>query len=113
MRNWEKSNQEKCSGKKAFLTWKQATTENNRITKHSGLRAKGRKIERLHVYKCTNCGLFHLGHAARRRREGKSFRPRLSELHPSGDYRKKDKPSFAPGRRLSRLDFQPYDESPL
>lgn len=60
---WELSNQANCDSKKTFLTWKQAQTHNNRMFRNSSVRAKGKKIEKLHVYKCKKCGLFHLGHA--------------------------------------------------
>lgn len=66
---WEKSNNASCPGKKTFLTWKQATTHNHMISKPgSSVRAKGKKIDRLHVYKCSKCGLIHIGHAHRKKK---------------------------------------------
>lgn len=59
------SNEESCHGKKVFLTWKQATTHNNMILRRGSLKAKGKKLEKLHVYKCKECKFFHLGHAIR------------------------------------------------
>ena len=63
--SWEESNEISCEGKKTFLTWKQATKHNHSIIKYSSVRAKGKKIDKLHVYKCTKCHLFHLGHQQR------------------------------------------------
>lgn len=66
-RYWEFSNRYNCNGKRSYETWKQAQTANNHVLKNgSTLKAKGKKIERLHVYKCKNCGYFHIGHAPRR-----------------------------------------------
>ena len=65
---YEKSNVTTCIGKKAFPSYKLASEFNNRaFTRGSALRNKGKKIERLHPYKCKKCGQFHLGHAIRTR----------------------------------------------
>lgn len=74
MATWESSNYESCPGKKTFLTWKQATTHNHMMSRRgSSVRAKGKKIDKLHVYKCKSCTYFHIGHAARRKRTLKNF----------------------------------------
>lgn len=66
---WEQSNHRTCPSKKTFLTWKQATTHNNMMLKPgSPAKAKGIKIEKLHVYKCKRCGLFHIGHPPKKHR---------------------------------------------
>lgn len=71
--SWELSNEESCGGKKVFLTWKQAQTHNNKMFRRgSPLIAKGRKIEKMHVYRCKKCGHYHIGHAKRK------FRPPVS-----------------------------------
>jgi len=66
---WGKSNHYSCDGKRTFNSYREAQEWNNH-TKHSGLRHSGKRIEKLHSYKCTRCQLFHLGHAPRRRRMG-------------------------------------------
>ena len=66
--DWEYSNELSCDGKRIFLTWKQAQTHNNKMSKPgSVLRAKGKKIEKMHVYQCKKCHLYHIGHDVRRR----------------------------------------------
>lgn len=63
---WKDSNDNFCDTKKVFYTWKQAQTFNNSVFKRgSSIRAKGKKIERLHVYQCKKCQHFHIGHGAR------------------------------------------------
>lgn len=65
--SWQSSNSFTCGGKKKFDTWKQAQTHNNMMRKEgSALRHKGRKIEKLHPYRCRKCGFIHLGHEPRR-----------------------------------------------
>lgn len=72
--DWDASNNASCGGKKIFLTWKQATTHNHMMSRRgSSVRAKGKKIDRLHVYRCNTCRYFHLGHAARQKRKLRDF----------------------------------------
>lgn len=68
MRNeWKKTNLITCKGKNIFYTWKQAQTATNYpFKKRARLRSIGKKIERLHPYKCEACGNFHVGHPSRR-----------------------------------------------
>lgn len=66
--NFDKSNRGSCDGKKVFLTWKQAQTYHNHITgRGSPLLAKGKKLEKLHAYRCNSCGKFHVGHSPRKK----------------------------------------------
>jgi len=96
---WEHSNQVSCPGKKAFLTWKQAATHNNRMLRPgSALKAKGKKVEKLHVYKCVKCKLLHIGHEPRR------LHPRLSQkpqqVSPQTEvFRMSGRQSSAPARQ--------------
>lgn len=65
--SWKQSNAMTCGGKKKFDTWKQAQTHNHMVkSEGSSLRHHGRKIEKLHPYKCKKCGYIHLGHPTRR-----------------------------------------------
>lgn len=62
------SNTQTCGGKKSFPSYKLAAEFNNKIfSRGSAIRNKGKKIERLHPYKCKVCGNFHLGHEVRTR----------------------------------------------
>lgn len=65
--SFDVSNEESCGGKKVFTTWKQAQTHNHQMFRGSSLKAKGKKLDKLHVYKCKKCLHFHLGHAPRKR----------------------------------------------
>lgn len=66
--SFDSANDISCGGKKVFLTWKQAQTHNHLMRRRgSPVKAKGIKIEKLHVYKCKSCKYFHLGHPPRKR----------------------------------------------
>lgn len=68
MTDYKKSNIDTCPGKKAYPSRRLATQHMHMIrSRGSRLRAKGKKIEKLEVYVCTNCNQYHLGHPPRRR----------------------------------------------
>ena len=99
---YEESNERSCDGKKIFLTWKQATTYNHRMHRRgSPIRAKGGKLDKLHVYRCLKCKYFHLGHETH---HTKHQLRRQTEV-----YRKSDKQSFPLSQPLSELESQSYD----
>lgn len=65
--HYKRANQVDCGGKKSFASRRLAGEFNNRIKKRgSVIRAKGKKIEKLHVYQCNNCRQFHIGHGVRK-----------------------------------------------
>ncbi len=67
--HWKTSNQDSCPGKKTFPSYKLASEFNHSMKKRgSVVRAKGKHIERLQVYRCKNCHQFHIGHAIRTRK---------------------------------------------
>lgn len=80
--SWAQSNEYSCDGKKVFLTWKQAQTHNNKMfRKGSPIRVMGKKLEKMHVYKCEKCQKFHIGHSARgRQRQSPYHRKKASEM---------------------------------
>lgn len=85
-KNWDKSNNRSCDGKRTFNSYREAQEWNNRLKRGSGIKHSSKRIEKLHSYKCTRCQLFHLGHAPRRRR--------------MGGLRKSDRQSFPPLQEL-------------
>lgn len=67
-KHWERSNNDSCSRKKSFPSYKLAAEFNNRQFKRgSVIRAKGKKIEKMHPYRCKKCNLYHIGHDIRNR----------------------------------------------
>lgn len=76
MNKWEANNRRDCGNKKAFPSYRLASEFNHRQSKRGGVfAAKGKKLEKLHVYRCTNCGDYHIGHATRHRRSGGRLLP--------------------------------------
>lgn len=89
--SWETSNKNTCNGKKTFASFREANEFENRVHKRgSVIRAKGKKIEKLHAYKCLSCQQIHLGHPARR------SRPRLYGTPRREAYRRSDKRLYLP-----------------
>ncbi|HWT40489.1 MAG TPA: hypothetical protein VN081_04475 [Dongiaceae bacterium] len=62
-RHYQRQNRQDCGSKIAFNSRREAAEYNNRPMTHIGNRRK----EKLHVYKCLNCGKFHLGHEFRKK----------------------------------------------
>lgn len=61
-----RANKRDCVNKKSFPSYRKAAEFNNSLHKRgSVLSAKGKKFERLHVYKCASCRQFHIGHPPR------------------------------------------------
>lgn len=64
-----RNNHKTCEGKRSFPSFRMASEYNNRSrTRYFPRVKKGKKIEKLHVYRCKNCNEFHIGHARRKRR---------------------------------------------
>ena len=63
---WAESNYFTCESKKAFPSYREAAEFNNSIRKHGSIRAKGKRIERMEVYRCIRCRQFHIGHPPRK-----------------------------------------------
>jgi len=59
--NYVRQNKDDCGGKVVFNSYKEAQTLNNRSLYHKG----SKRREKLHPYKCLNCGKWHLGHEFR------------------------------------------------
>lgn len=67
-KHYEHSNRKDCGGKKSFPSYREAAEFNNRMKRRGSVFvAKGKKIERMHPYKCKNCEHYHIGHEARSR----------------------------------------------
>lgn len=87
MNYWQENNSKDCSSKKTFPSYRLASAFNKSQSRRGGIFvAKGKKIEKLHVYRCKNCLDYHIGHATRHRRSGGRLRPRFHspqsyELH--------------------------------
>lgn len=62
-RHYERQNKEDCRNKLAFASMRLASEYNNRPMTHVG----NRRREKLHPYRCLNCGQWHLGHEFRRK----------------------------------------------
>lgn len=85
MKHWQENNQRDCPNKKTFPSYRLASEFNHRQSGRGGVfAAKGKKLEKLHVYRCTRCRQFHIGHATRHRRAGGRLRPQ----HKNGHYRR-------------------------
>lgn len=66
-RSWDKSNEATCFGKKIFNNYGAALSYDRRMHKRgSPMIAQGRRLERLHPYRCLKCGKYHLGHPSRK-----------------------------------------------
>lgn len=71
---WLKSNKFSCEGKLSFTNYYKAEEYNKRQqSRNAAVAKKGKRIEKLHVYKCEQCGRFHIGHAARRHLLSRDF----------------------------------------
>jgi hypothetical protein len=85
MKDWQQKNQVDCGNKKSFPSFRLASDFNNRQHRRgSVLLAKGKKIEKMHVYKCKNCNEFHIGHATRNRQ--RLLRPQSRHAPPLEEY---------------------------
>jgi ribosomal protein L32 len=59
--HYTKRNQTDCGSKLVFPSYREAQTLNHRSLRHRG----SKRREKLHPYKCLNCGKWHLGHEFR------------------------------------------------
>lgn len=63
---YKQSNEQNCGSKKAFPSYRSAAEFNNALhSRGSALVNKGKKVEKLEVYRCISCKLFHIGHPPR------------------------------------------------
>lgn len=66
--HWKNSNQLTCNGKLSFPSYRKAAEYNHHIHKRgSAARAKGKKLEKMHPYRCKRCNNYHIGHDIRNR----------------------------------------------
>lgn len=63
-KHYARQNKTDCGGKLAFPSFREAQTLNHRSLEHKG----SKRREKLHPYKCMNCGQWHLGHEFRKER---------------------------------------------
>lgn len=78
------ANSSDCPGKKTFPSYRLAAEFNNRQRSRGGVFvAKGKKVEKMHPYRCKSCNQFHIGHAIRTRPQ----RLHLQQRH-HGKYRR-------------------------
>ena len=59
---YAKQNKADCREKLVFASFREAQSFNHRSLCHKG----SKRREKLHSYKCMNCGQWHLGHDFRR-----------------------------------------------
>lgn len=62
---YARSNKRNCGSKKAFSSFREAAEFNKPIRR----RHIGKKIEKLHIYRCKHCDQFHLGHEPRQKQK--------------------------------------------
>lgn len=65
-KRYANSNNRDCGNKRSFPSFRLASEFNNDMRKRNSIVAhKGKKIEKMHVYRCRNCNEYHIGHPPR------------------------------------------------
>lgn len=67
MKRYVNANMRDCGNKKAYPSYRAACEMNNSLRRRgSAISHQGKKLEKLHAYKCANCRQYHLGHPPRK-----------------------------------------------